>query len=379
MKDIEAPVQKISDLFNNNVRMSGRILSMSVLFATVLFGQSPYQPFDLDLELISACSVGSCPILDQAVAARAQWVRIFVPWQKVEPSAPTGVGNPGVNGQKSGQHSYDWGYPDSMITPALNRGLKVYAQIYWTAAYANGNPYPQCDPVASAASGCVVNGQNVGNPQANISLNPAYLEDFAYNLATRYPGVQYFGPMNEPNFSNNYVYANASNGNYLNYFMDYIVGPVRNGIKAANQNNQLVGPDVSLTAGASNGKNSWMLPLNQYFSSSFDVWSVHSYHPDHTAVRDDLDGLFSSIGNSKPIWLSETGFAINGNASNQATQLQGVYVDQNNRNSWWTKIFYHDLQSDSSLPPSADDGLVDQNNVYSARPAFYTFQSLYNH
>jgi hypothetical protein len=84
----------------------------------------------------------------------------------VESNQPTGTPLAGVNGQMSGQHSYDWTYPDNIVTNAINRGLQVYVQIYWTAAWANGNPYPSCDPVAASTAGqCYVSGVPVGNPQ----------------------------------------------------------------------------------------------------------------------------------------------------------------------------------------------------------------------
>jgi hypothetical protein len=83
-----------------------------------------------------------CPLLDTAVSANAGGVRIFVPLGVVEPNQPTGTPLAGVNGQMSGQHSYDWTYPDNTVTNAISRGLQVYVQIYWTAAWANGNPYP---------------------------------------------------------------------------------------------------------------------------------------------------------------------------------------------------------------------------------------------
>jgi hypothetical protein len=241
--------------------------------------------------------------------------------------------------------------------------------VYYNNGYINCNfnqSYPGCIPVGNPQGVAPRFNINVGGTQVPSSTA---LEDFAYNLAVRYAQVHFFGPMNEPNFTNMYNPPGGYTGTYLNDFMNYLVSPIRNGIKAANSNNQLVGPDVSIQSGsgATSGINSFLVPLNQYFSSSFDVWSVHSYHDDHTGVRDDMDTIWGDLGTAKPIWLTESGFKYNGSNS-QSDNVQGLYVDEYNRQSWWTKTFYHQLKS-------GDYGLIDDNNNY--RPAFYTYQTLY--
>jgi len=388
--------------------------TLSLLFLALVIGatcraQGSYAPYGLDMELIYNCGPTSCPQLDLAIQANATWVRIFVPWGIIEPSQPTGTPQPSTWGQMSGQHSYDWSYPDGMIGYAVSHGLNVYAQLYWVAPWANGNPYGLgCDPVAAytgnqcyvywnggqyvncngnqGQSGCTA----VGNPQGvppmqtlnvggtQVAASTAF-EDFAYNLAARYPQVQYFGPMNEPNFTNMYNPPGGYTGNYLNYYMQYLATPVLTGIQGANSNNQLVGPDASLTGGATSGLNSFVIPLYQYFSSSFGVWSVHSYHNsnssnDHQSVRNDMDTVFSNIGNLKPIWLTESGFLYYGNTT-QSDNVSGLYVDEYNRSYYWTKTFYHDIQDGSGSLAGGYYGLIDQYGNY--RPAFYTYQTLY--
>jgi hypothetical protein len=359
-----------------NTRTIARTIIGLTVFTTSLFAQGAYTPYGIDLELIGNCSQSSCLLLDDAVQARAQWVRIFVPWNIVEPTAPTGAPT-GAPGFKSGSfHNYDWGFPDGMIQPALNRGLNVYVQIYFTASWANGNPYTNCEPVNNRCPGNA-QGWIPNKDPNNTGGTGLYLQDFAYNLAVRYPQVQYFGPLNEPNFTNNFnVVSPLDPGSYLNYYMEYFAFPVQTGIKLANPGNQLVGPDVGLSQGASSGLNSWINPIMQYFPQTFDVLSVHTYHSDHTGVRDDLDSVETYARNyGKLVWLTETGFGAC-DLQNQANQLQGVYVDEFNRQTWWTKTFYHTMQV--PIPNcSQDDSLADPSNNF--RPAFFTFQSLYNH
>jgi hypothetical protein len=372
-------------------RLFGFLGVLLTVLAPPMLAQGTWTPFGLDMELIPNCSISSCPQLDSAVAADSQWVRIFVPWAKVEPTQPSGPVYPSVNGQMSGQHNYDWTYPDAMIPAALNRGLNVLVQIYWTAPWANYNQYPNCNPVSAAAAGqCWLTytqqqcGKDhtlcyaVGNPQGaipwfylniggNIVQASVALQDFAYNLAARYPGVQSFSPMNEPNFPQNYDPPGGYSGNYLNYFMQYYVAPVSAGIKAANATNKLVGPDVTLSANGSTGRDQFMVPLNQYFSSWFDVWSVHSYRGAETDVRADMDDLHGFL--NKPIWLTEVGWPFNYAQSNNVYWL---YVDCFNRQSWWQKAFYHQLQAADA---DDDKGLVAMDGV--ARDAYYTYVNTY--
>ncbi len=360
----------------------GFSMAFSCLDPSFVFAQGALTPYGIDHEIIGCNSWagGNCEPLDYSVTGNTQWVRLFVPWQQLEPNPPNGTPNPNVNGQMSGQHSYNWAYTDQYVLPAISRGLNVYLQIEWVPAWANGNPYPSCNPVdAGGSQGCIVNGQNVGNPQGYVPTNTAFLQDFAFNLAQHYNNeVYYYGPLNEPNGKNNYNpydqgLPNAS-GEYLNYYINYYERPVSAGIKAANPQNQLVGPDVSLTASGpenGNGISNWLSPLYEYFSIEFDVWSVHSYHTagSHNDVKSDMDNAGSATGNAKPMWLTETTFSAS-NLNTQYSNVSNLFIDQYNRSGWWTKIFYHDLANDGV-------GLLDGN--YNLRPAFTAFQGSYGH
>lgn len=193
------------------------------------------------------------------------------------------------------------------------------------------------------------------------------LQDFAYNLASRYPQVNYFGPINEPNVTSNYNPPGGFTGNYLNYYMQYLVWPVSSGIKEYNSVNKLVGPDVGLTAGAASGLNSFISPLHQYFSSSFDVWSVHDYSSDHNGTKNNMDSVFGIVGYSAPVWLTEVGYSAS-NLTDQSNNITGLYVDRYNRSYYWPRAFYHSLQDQSY-------GLKDQYGNF--RPSFYNYQTLY--
>ena len=164
----------------------------------------------------------------------------------------------------------------------------------------------------------------------------------------------------------------------MNYFMQYYAFPISTGLKAVSSSISLVGPAVTVTnacgvphSNCDSGWGSWFLPISRYFLSTFDVISVHAYNADHGGVRDNLDKLNNTyIKYQRPIWLTETGFT---QSQDPNGNILALYVDEYNRGAWWTKTFYHDLYDDNSTKY----GLLDPN--WNPRPAFYTYQTLYNH
>lgn len=123
--------------------------------------------------------------------------------------------------------------------------------------------------------------------------------------------------------------------------------------------------------GCDSGWGSWFLPISQYFLNWFDIISVHSYHTDHSGVRSDMDKLDSTyIWRRRPIWLTETGFT---QSQNPNDNVYWLYVDEYNRQTWWTKTFYVSLYDTDSTKY----GLLDP--YWNPRPAFYTYRDLYNH
>lgn len=341
--------------------------------------QTGYNPYGFD-------EWGSGTEANMAQAAHTQWVRILVPWYTLEPNAPNGNYAQSANGESSGQHTYNWSFIDAQVSDATGRGINIYLNIYWVPPWANGNPYPSCNPVTAATNGqCYVNNVAVGNPQGYLPVsNTGFLQDFAYALAHRYDGlVTYYGPMNEPNLTANFnpqqQQLSNPNGEYLDYYITYLERPVRAGIKAANSANLLVGPDVSLDVcgipSGCSGTNGWIYPINEYFSSEFDVYSVHTYPSTAGGVLSNMEGVYNVTYGYHPVWLTETGFHVNGNLSNQATQVQDLYVNEYNAGTWWAKTFYHVLWDNSD----ASGSIALLNQDYSPRPAYYTYQSLYGH
>jgi hypothetical protein len=210
----------------------------------LLAAQGSYQPFGVDVENldVSKCNhnVGvGCPLVDQAAAAGAQWMRLFAWWYYLEPS----------NG------SYNLGELPWQIAYAQSKGIQVYLTATWAPPWANGAQIT-CNPVSHGGADCP-------QPQDEGAtvLNSTYTYDFFYNLATQFNGsgggytssycgtgssynadychplVQYFGTWNEPDGMNNYndkEYDPYNLGNYLNDFVNQFLQPAYNGIKAAN-------------------------------------------------------------------------------------------------------------------------------------------------
>jgi hypothetical protein len=322
--------------------------------------------FGLDLEYLGSCENGGCRKLQYAQTAGARWVRIMLPWDQVEPNAPSSPALPETMGSKSGVHDYFfWNYIDGVVADALARGLQVYLQIYRAPSWANHNVYPNgvCDPSYS----CVACPD--GRFRQGIPPDPVALEDLAYNVATHFAGkVAYYGAWNEPNLACNF---NPATSDYLGEYVRGIAQPIAFGVHSADSRAKVVGPEAALSAcgipSGCSGVDQWVGALWGSYYSLFDVFSVHSYRADSSEVRDEMDAVYKIIQGRIPIWLTETGFS----GDDQAKQIQVMYQDNFNRRSWWPRTFYHGLVGNG-------DGAMDLLNPdYTLKQAFTVYQSLY--
>src|SRR5579883_3435949 len=330
-------------------------LFAAVVLASALSVDAQFQPFGVDVERFdpSQCnaSVG-CPLMDEAAAAGAQFIRLFVLWRYVEPNAPVAPAYPSVYGQWTGQHTYDWSELDYEINRANNMGIQVYLVFDWAAPWANGNPQPDCSPLD--ANQICANGQwTVGY----AILNKYYLLDLAYNAAVHFGSlVNYYGVWNEPNVAINFNLTNPSdpdynqNGEYLNVYADRYLSMVWNGIKQGNPSATVVGGEVATNAcgtppSGCNWYSSWVQPLYQYFSGNWDIMAVHEHRGSHNDTKGDMDTYYALTNGSKPIWTTENDYS---SGSNEPTDLNLTYVDLFNRQPWWQKNFYTMVRGDQN-------------------------------
>ena len=284
----------------------------------------PYQPFGIDGAMLDQgrCNPAvGCKMMDDAASIGVQWVRLGAIWHDIQPTQNGG---------------YNWGSLPYAVWYAQQKGISIYFTAVWAPKWANGaisdcNPFSganQNNKGTSVYAECANGWQDVGRTVTNSS----FTYNFFYNLVrefngnsnigcatnedTCHPLVQYFGVWNEPNGLNNYndTYYNPNNlGNYLNDFVTQYLFPAKQAIVDANPTAYLIAPEVgtgnSITCGGFNGCSdwfsSWVHPLLKYFSTSFDIISIHGYNSEST----DKDNVWLLSNFRKPIWMTETAYA----------------------------------------------------------------------
>lgn len=113
----------------------------------------------------------------------------------------------------------------------------------------------------------------------------------------------------------------------------------------------------------------------QFFSGSFDIISVHSHKSSHDDTKSEADTIYSDFGLAKPIWITECDFS-GPSPSGQADNVTLVYVDEFNRQSYWTKLFYNlggYSQSCNGLGLLCGNG----GSTLMEQPAFTAYQQVY--
>ncbi|HRC86151.1 MAG TPA: hypothetical protein PK413_11120 [Thermoanaerobaculia bacterium] len=393
--------------------MRSRILLVLLL----LLGSAPafaqFQPFGMDVEWIGVgdCNpylyrsdaygggTGYCPLLEAAARAGAQYVRFLTLWRYLEPNPPTGVPQPGVPGNRTGQHSYAWDTDPygnqwdyyvnycSRFSPGFCSG-RPYQVIFthvWAPAWARGSSCVDCSPLSGNAAQCGDSGRSVQsgyNGSGYFVPATDILFDYYYNFARHFQGrVRFYGVWNEPNNSCNFDsrFLGTGSGSYLNDFVSRYLFMAWNGVHQADPSAQVIAPELLFSDKGSCGGwfscdwyNSWLQPMWQYFSSSLDIIGLHRYPDrDHTQVRDNVQQAYLLTGGSRQIWMTEVGYNYSGDGSFQSNEMYGTYVDNFNY-TWmgWQKTFYHDLWG-------GEKSLLNQN--LTPRPAFSRYQSMTGH
>ncbi len=323
---------------------------LCVLVAGFACAQGAHQPFGTDIESFaaSACTPSGCPFLDDAAAAGAQWVRLLAIWHFLEPT----------------EGNFQWGeLPYQIWYATSQKHMNVYLTATWAPSWANGATQTTYPPYAcSGQSQCQDVGRTVTSYNYTYNFFSALAREFngssvsgcSTNASTCHPLVQYFGVWNEPNEAQNFddQYFAQNPGDYLDDFVNQFLSPAYNGVKAGNPSAYVVAPELSTTnsscgywsepSGYSCGtwQASWMQPMAQYFSGSYDVISIHGYEAESTVKANvlQIEGSFNPAG--KPIWVTE-------HEMGPSTQVTNTYVDEYNYQSFWTKVFW------TFIPPAA--------------------------
>lgn len=229
--------------------------------------------------------------LDSAVAMHLGWVRIDVVWKSVEPA----------NG------AYAWEELDRVVQACRSRGLRIYATLGSTPAWACRMGVP---PVEDA---CV--------PQEG------FFGRFASAVATRYRGaISVYSIWNEPDMPANYQ------GEPLSY-VDALLVPGATAIRAADPLAKVAAPDLTGSwSGNVRSQSSFYDAIALRGAQGLvDIVSQHVYEEGLLRGPDGIlhkffDGDFlhrsllyaidRSVLAGKEVWITEFGFAGGGDSGN---------------------------------------------------------------
>jgi hypothetical protein len=288
--------------------------------------------------------------LNRVKAAGIGWVRIDFIWAVVQPKAGT----------------WDWRVYDAIAKAANAKGIKVYATLAYTPAWATDGP------------------ELTGVPR-----NPQDWSTFCYQAARRYrKTITAWGLWNEPNLPQ---FWSGSRADYV----DFILRPGAAAIHAANAAAKVGGPDLAhVTAGDADWFN-WLRLTLLEAGGDLDIITHHLYDSDgNQGVTSRLDGstvfanspalwglvppsvreVLKSTGwyLQKPFWLTETGWESGAVSEGlQAAYIPGLLGDWFGVNRGWVdKVFFYELQD----PPGASTfGVLRADGT--PKPAYGAYQS----
>jgi hypothetical protein len=261
-------------------------------------------------------------LLDKAVEAGIEWIRIDFLWPHVEPE----------------ENLLDWSRYDRLINSAEVRGLRIYATIaktpYWATA---------------------------GSPESGVPNDPVAWQEICYRAASRYRGkVDAWGFWNEPNLDHFWEGTRTE-------YIELILHPGAAGIRAADPQVLICGPDL---ANLSSGSwDTWLEDILKQAGSVYDIITHHVYPSgrNHNDVNRTLNEggsypwedpsvkevLISAGAWGRPFWLTETG--VESDTSYQSAQarfltgLLGDWFGHDRKYFWINKIFFYEL-ADTNNP-----------------------------
>ena len=292
--------------------------------------------------------VPSPAVLDEIAASGARWVRIDVAWSSVEPAPDR----------------FDWAIYDELVDGALERGLRLYATLSDTPAWATD-----------------------GEAGRGVPRSAADWYDVCYRAAARYRGrIDHWGMWNEPNVERFWA---GGRGDYI----DIILKPGAAAVHAASPTARVCGPELAHLR--SGHWDAWLRDVLKRASASLDVVTHHIY-PDGASSRSVVDLLSKGSGYpwdppavkkvlqdtgwlGKPFWLTETGYSSGATGSGEQAQaafvanLAGALFGPERTVFWVHKVFFYEITDDPRFAPAAL-GLLGPPPEYRRKAAFGELQ-----
>jgi hypothetical protein len=288
---------------------------------------------------------------DRIEEAGIEWVRIDFLWSFVETE----------------RDRYDWSIYDALVDRLEARGLKIFAGLGATPAWATSGPE--------------FNG---------IPDDPEQWQEFCYLAARRYAGrIEAWGLWNEPNLDRFWLGTR-------NQYIDEILIPGARSIRLADPSALIAAPDLAHIGSAN--WDDWLFDVITAARSEIDVVTHHVY-PSYgwaDTVTEDLqyggpfpfsppgvrDILQDAGWWQRPFWLTETG--VESADYGQGTQADFVsdLLDQwfgNDRRSrnWVDRIFFYEL-NDGPSPPQYTWGIVNGPPDFEPKSAYWAYGAFIN-
>jgi hypothetical protein len=318
-------------------RRGGSVVA-SVLAAALAVAPAAASPYGVNAH------VPSPELLDRVAASGVRWVRVDVLWSWVEPEPDR----------------FEWALYDAVADAAAVRGLRLYATISDTPAWATDGP---------AGRG--------------VPRSAADWYDICYRAAARYRGrIDHWGMWNEPNGERFWAGGRSD-------YIDVVLKPGAAAVRAASPTARVCGPELAHLQ--SRDWDTWLRTVLKRASADLDVVTHHIY-PDGASSRSVVDLL--ARGSSypwdppsvrrvlaeagwlgKPFWLTETG--CTGGATGSGEPAQAAFVGNLSQAlfgpgrsvAWVHKVFFYELADDPRFATAAL-GLLGPPPAYREKPAF---------
>lgn len=277
-------------------------------------------------------------VLAKVKAAGIAWMRIDVDWSAIEASR----GNPRFDDV------------DRVVNYAAANGLSVFASIFGTPGWANGNK-----------------GKNYP------ADNAADWRNFVAGTVQHYRDrIKYWGVWNEPNLR--LFFAPGKD-----VFVQQVLLPAALAIRGADPAAFIVGPELSHKTESGSEWYFWMKYILDNAGSHFDIISHHIYE-DHGVyfmyeLLEEGDSLIPSVKKiveesgqgGKPFWITETGWHTNqyAEAVQASRYLDMLHVRA--RKNYPHKVFFYEIIDDTH-PDIEPFGILRSNRE--AKLAYHTYR-----
>lgn len=314
--------------------------ALLVASAILCSGHASASPFGINAHIPNDA------VLDRVVEAGIEWVRIDFVWARVELERDV----------------YDWRTYDALVDRLEARGLKAYATLQGTPAWATSGP-----------------------EFSGVPDDPGQWQEFVYLAAARYRGrVAAWGIWNEPNSDRFW------RGDRDQYISQLLI-PASTAIRAADADALVAGPDIAHLSSLS--WDDWLRAVIVRARHHLDVITLH-YYPSYGNAWElvyDFDEkvelpwgtpsvrdlLIDTGWWGRPVWLTETGVesAVDG-PGDQADYYEDVVRDwfgARPEGRWIDRVFFYQM-NDPPTPSATTWGIVGSKPDLVPKPAFFAYQ-----